>query len=195
MGGRTAPSGRRGAVRGSSLARSGFRQQQVEGADQRGPANRRAVAGKTWRSACAPPTRRATPRWTRPTGLSAVLPAGPATPVTDTAKIDASARHGTLRHRRRGLGADCAICRDRLGGHPEQLHLGLVRVGHEAALDHIRRTGDRGQRGVTSLRWRIPLSLPSSRGRGTRPAPLRREPGFQGRTPSAPSAIPRIART
>ena len=43
----------------------------------------------------------------------------------------------TLGHGARDLFADGAMQRDQHLGHAEHLHLGLVRVGHEAALDHI----------------------------------------------------------
>ena len=66
----------------------------------------------------------AQPNQTVPTGLSALPPPGPATPVTETATSCPRAGERAPRHRRRHGLADGAVCPDQRGRHAQQLDLG-----------------------------------------------------------------------
>ena len=92
------------------------------------------------------PPRAAAAKCTSPTGLPGVAPPGPAMPVIATARSASEC-----------ASAPCAIasavsrltapCRSSVSGrHAEHRLLGGVRIGDEAALDHVGRAGDFGQR-------------------------------------------------
>ena len=83
-----------------------------------------------------PPFVPAQAKCTRPTGFSAVPPPGPATPVMLTATLRPGMRERAPRHRDRRRLADRAVRFERGGRHVEQFPLGLVRIGHEAALEN-----------------------------------------------------------
>ena len=61
-------------------------------------------------------------------------------------EIGARMRERAARHGLGGLPADRAVIVERRRRHAQHLLLGLVRIGDEAAIDHVRRAGDFGQR-------------------------------------------------
>ena len=79
---------------------------------------------------------------TSPTGFSGVPPPGPAIPVIATAYVVPARRARALGHRARARLAHGAVLAQELLAHAEQLHLRLVRVGDEAAVEVLRRAGD-----------------------------------------------------
>ena len=93
--------------------------------------------GKTCRSVIAGVPVRASPNQTRPTGLSALPPEGPATPVTATAMAARDRSKGAVRHRGGNLFADRPMGLDQWHRHADHLVLGLVGVGDEAAVHHV----------------------------------------------------------
>ena len=87
----------------------------------------------------------ATARCTRPTGLAAVPPPGPATPVTATAVSawECAIAPSAIARATASLTAPCMAIRS--ARHAQAFGLGLVGVGDEAALDHVGGAGDFGQ--------------------------------------------------
>ena len=99
---------------------------------------------QTYRSRRAPPGA-ARAMKVRPTGLSGVPPAGPAMPVTATARSAPSARPGAERHGPGRLRRDRPVPGEGRLRHAEQGRLGLVAVAHDAAQEVGTGPGDLGQ--------------------------------------------------
>ena len=126
------------------------------------------------------PSREATAKCTRPTGLPGVAPPGPAMPVIDDREIDAGFFQRADRHRGRGFLADRAEGRKRRGLDAEHRALGVVGIGDEAAVDHVGGAGNIGERagdqaaGAGLRRWQSSAcasgtdQAASGRGRGRR---------------------------
>ena len=87
---------------------------------------------------------RAVAKWTVPTGFIGVPPPGPATPVIATARWAWECSSGPLGHHPHDRLGDRAQVGDQVAGDAQQLLLGAVGVGDEAALEHVR--GARGWR-------------------------------------------------
>ena len=117
--------------------------------------------------------REAAKRCTSPTGFVGVPPPGPATPVTETAMSARELSESARRHRPRDLLAHRAVSFDQIRRHAEHLGLGVVGIGDEAALEHVRRAGHLGQHR---------RDQPAGAGFGRRELQAR----WRGRAPAAP---------
>ena len=74
-------------------------------------------------------------------------PPGPAMPVIETARSTRRMRERAARHRLGGLAADRAMpLQSRRAGTPSISCLACVRIGDEAAIEHVGRAGNFGQR-------------------------------------------------